>query len=103
MSARAVELEIRTFIADNFLLGQDADVPADVSLTREGVIDSVGVVELMQFLETRYNIVIADEEAVPENLDTVASIVRYLEAKGATGPRPQASVEPGDVHGVARR
>ena len=102
MSAREVELEIRTFITDNFLLGQEAEVRDDISLTREGVIDSVGVVELMQFLETRYNIVIADEEAVPENLDSIRSIVRYLETKGGTSPS-DASVEPGDVHGVARR
>ena len=103
MSAREVELEIRTFIAENFLLGQDTGVGDDTSLTREGVIDSVGVVELMQFLETRYNIVIADEEAVPENLDSIKSIVRYLETKGGTTPPSNASVEPGDVHGVARR
>jgi len=103
VSTRAVELEIRGFIADNFLLGQDAEVRDDASLTREGVIDSVGVVELMQFLETRYNIVIADEEAVPENLDSIGSIVRYLDAKGVTAVPSDPGIEPGDIHGVARR
>ena len=103
MSTRGVELEIRGFIADNFLLGHDAEVRGDTSLTRDGVIDSVGVVELMQFLETRYSIVIADEEAVPENLDSIASIVRYLEAKGVTAVPSEPTIEPGDVHGVARR
>ena len=103
MSARDLALEIRTFITDNFLLGQDADsLRNDTSLTRGGVIDSVGVVELMQFLETGYAITIADEEAVPENIDTIDNIVRYLEAKGVTTSRPDVSAEQGDVRGVAR-
>ena len=103
VSARDLALEIRTFITDNFLLGQDADsLRNDTSLTRGGVIDSVGVVELMQFLETGYAITIADEEAVPENIDTIDNIVRYLEAKGVTTPRPDGSAERGDVRGVAR-
>jgi len=92
-----VEREIRTYIAENFLLGESGDaLPADASLTRGGIVDSVGVVELMQFLETRYGIAIADEEAVPENIDTIGNIVRFLGAKAAaaadgTGAVPNAS------------
>jgi acyl carrier protein len=98
-----VEREIRTYIAENFLLGESGDtLAADASLTRGGIVDSVGVVELMQFLETRYGIVIADEEAVPENIDTIGNIVRYLHGKGAVSAGGGAGVMPNVQPDVAR-
>ena len=81
------EREIRTFVADNFLLAADAGaLPGDASLTRGGIVDSVGIVELMHFLETRFGIEIADDEAVPENIDTIDNMVRYLRAKLESTP-----------------
>ena len=98
-----IEREIRAFIAENFLLGENGDaLSGDASLTRGGVVDSVGIVELMQFLEMRYGIAIADEEAVPENIDTIGNIVRYLRAKGAPAVGDGLDLEPNDLHDVAR-
>lgn len=78
----ALEDEIRRFISDTFILEADvADLPGDASLTGSGVIDSVGVLELIGFLESQYGIDIAESEALPENLDSISSIVGFLEAK----------------------
>jgi|SRR5215218_7857041 len=92
-----LERDVRTFIVDNFLLTEnEADLSGETSLTRGGVVDSVGIVELMHFLETHYGIEIADEEAVPENIDTVDNIVRYL--RGKLGPTlPTAELQPHDA------
>jgi len=77
-----VELELRTFLTDNFLLGDDLQaLPGNVSLIEAGIIDSTGVLELVGFLEQRYGIHIADDELVPENLDSIDNVVSFVERK----------------------
>ena len=80
----AMEQEIRAFLADVFFLGEDPGaLPGDKSLIESGIVDSTGVLELVGFLEEEYAISIADEELVPENLDTVNNIVRFVDGKRA--------------------
>ena len=76
-----VENEVRTFLSENFSLGHITRLPGDRSLTERGFMDSVGIVELLTFLETRYEIQISDEETVPENIDTIDNIVRFIGTK----------------------
>ena len=77
-----VEQEVRTFLADNFSLGRDVShLSGSQSLTERGFIDSVGIVEVLTFLETQYDIRINDDETVPENIDTIDNIVRFIGAK----------------------
>jgi acyl carrier protein len=73
-----IEREVRTFITENFILdGQD--LAGDASLTLHGVLDSMGVLELIMFLEERFSVKVPDEDTLPENLDSVDRIVRYVE------------------------
>lgn len=84
-----LEQEVRTYIAENFVLASDAaSLRGDASLTRGGIVDSVGIVELIHFLETHFGIEIADEELVPENIDTIDNIVRYVGAKRTSDTSP---------------
>ena len=78
-----VETEIRTFLADNFSIGRDTmkNLSGTQSLTERGFIDSVGIVEVLTFLETQYDIQINDDETVPENIDTIDNIVRFVGTK----------------------
>lgn len=77
--------EIRTFIIDNFLFGQEAAFADDQSFLESGIIDSTGLLELVTFVEQRYGISIADRELVPENLDSLRNISRFVAQKvGAT-------------------
>jgi len=87
-----VESELRSFIGDNFLLSDDPKtLPGNASLTRDGIIDSVGIVELLHFIETHYGVEISDDETIPENIDTIDNIVRYVTRKlGAGAPRREA-------------
>ncbi len=78
----SVHDEIRQFIIDNFLMGQDSDsLKDDSSFLEDGVIDSTGVLELVGFLEENYEIKVEDEELIPENLDSIKNICAYLETK----------------------
>lgn len=73
--------KVREFISENFLFRADAEIDDDQSLLESGVIDSTGVLEVIAFLESTFGIVIADEEIVPENLDSINSMTRYIAAK----------------------
>lgn len=75
------EATVREFIAENFLFRADAEISNDQSLLESGVIDSTGVLELIAFLEQTYGITVADEDIVPENLDSIDNMMRYLAAK----------------------
>ncbi len=76
-----IEGEIRSFVITNFLFGQSLDLqPAD-SLLEKGIIDSTGVLELISFLEDRYAIKVADDEVIPENLDSLRNVAAYLTKK----------------------
>jgi acyl carrier protein len=85
--ADRTESEIRGFIEDNFLFREDrVELEASESLLAAGLIDSTGVLELVAFLEQRFGIRVADAEMVPENLDSVRSLVAYVQAKLAGAP-----------------
>jgi acyl carrier protein len=77
---------IRQFIVENFLFGEDGNLKEETSFLESGIIDSTGILELVSFLEEKFSISVADEELVPENLDSIANVVAYLTRKmGQTG------------------
>ena len=79
----AANSEIRRFIADRFLFGDDTKLGDEDSLLEAGIIDSTGILELINHLEARYGIKVNDDELVPENLDTIAGIAAFLAKKAA--------------------
>lgn len=76
------EEAIREFLAENFILDQQGGrLDASESLTGLGVLDSMGVLELIMFIEEEFNIKVPDEDTLPENLDSVAGLVSYIERR----------------------
>ena len=73
--------QIRKFILENFILEKPEDLVDDESMLEKGIMDSTGVLELVAFLESTYEIKVEDEELIPENLDSIKNIVNYLERK----------------------
>lgn len=61
--------------------GDREHLPGAVSLTQTGVLDSMGVLELVMFIEERFGLTVPEEDTVPENLDTVDRVVRYVDAR----------------------
>ncbi len=72
---------IREFIVTNFYVPDETALGDDTSLLDQGIVDSTGVLEVTAFLEQRFGIKIEDSEIVPENLDTIGSIVAFLARK----------------------
>lgn len=77
-----VRARLREFISTNYLFGDDARAPGDEdSLLEKGVLDSTGVLELIEFLEDDYGIEVLDTETVPENLGSISGLTRFVLGK----------------------
>ena len=72
---------IKMFIVENFLFGNAEGLMDDTSFLEDGIIDSTGVLELVNFLEEEFSIKVEDEELVPENLDSINNLSAYLQKK----------------------
>ena len=83
---KSVREMVRDYISDNFLMGlQGAAVTDDASFLDLGIIDSTGVIELIAFLEETYGICVEDAEMVPDNLDSLEAIDKYVARKMFSG------------------
>lgn len=81
MEPSQIERDVRAFITSNFPLSAGGKLASDDSLLETGVIDSVGVLELIEHLEETYGLKIPDEDVLPENLDSVGAIAAYVSAR----------------------
>lgn len=78
-SRENVEKTIGDFIVETFLFGvQDERPVADQSLMGTGVVDSMGIMQLVSFVEKNFEITIADADFGPENLDTIERLSKYV-------------------------
>ena len=73
--------KLRSFVIENFLFGEEGKLGNDDSFLESGIIDSTGVLELVRFLEATFSIKVADEELIPDNLDSINKIVSFLQGK----------------------
>jgi acyl carrier protein len=81
-----VKHEIRNFILENFLYGQDDNTLGDdVSFMESGIIDSTGVLELVSFVQDKYKIKVSDDELIPANFDSLKVLASFIERKSANG------------------
>lgn len=74
--------QLRQFIIDNYLFGENEDrLSDDTSFLESAILDSTGLLELIGFLEQTYGFRLEDREIVPENLDSIARLTRFVQAK----------------------
>ena len=72
---------IKFFIIENFLFGDEENLEDQTSFLDAGILDSTGILELVDFLDDEFNITILDAEILPENLDSINNIINFLEKK----------------------
>jgi len=76
-----VEEDIRKFIQNELLFGEEISFTDEASFLEEGLIDSTGILEVVGFVESRYGFKVEDEELLPENLDSVSRLGRFVRTK----------------------
>ena len=79
---QTLEIDLRTFVIDNFLFGQGGDsLHNDDSFLEKGIVDSTGMLELVTFLEEKYTLQIDDDELIPDNLDSIKNLCLFIQKK----------------------
>jgi acyl carrier protein len=78
-----IKVKLREFIKNNFLLGNDSGLGDDDSFMGKGIVDSTGILEVVSFVEENFDIKIADEDLLPENLDSINNIANYIQRHSA--------------------
>jgi acyl carrier protein len=83
--AESIREQLIGFIVANFLFCDDSRSPADDdSLIENGIIDSTGILELIEFIESSFGIEVREDETLPENLDSVTKLVTFVLRKNST-------------------
>jgi acyl carrier protein len=78
-----LEAQLKQFVVDNFLFGNQNGFKNDHSFLERGIIDSTGILELICHLEKTYQIKVQDSELVPDNLDSVNRLAAFVLRKQA--------------------
>ena len=72
--------QLKDFIIENYHLS-DSQFSFDQSLVNSGIIDSMGIIEIVSFIEETYDIVIDDEEINTENFETINNMVQFIKSQ----------------------
>lgn len=73
--------EIKEFIVENFLFGEESELNYDTDFYNSGIVDSTGVLEIICFLEENYPTIIEDDEVTQQNFSSINSVNSYLQKK----------------------
>lgn len=82
MNEQQIKGHIKEYIINNFLFGSEDTIIEDHdSFLKKGIIDSTGILELIGFIEENYQVKVEDHELLPENLDTLNNVTRFILTK----------------------
>jgi len=77
-----IENKIKAYIAKNLLFsGDEFKYSNDVSFLEEGIVDSLGVMELVSFVEDQFGVSVDDQDITPDNFDSVTRLAAYIQYK----------------------
>jgi acyl carrier protein len=73
---------LRSFILENYLFTQDQSALANGdSFLDSKILDSMGILELIQYLKEEFGIKVHESEMIPENLDSIDNLVAFMAKK----------------------
>ncbi len=77
-----IEQLLRDFIASSLLYNTEGFPYADdASFLQEGIIDSLGVVELVAFVQKHFGVKVDQQDVTPDNFDSVAKLAAFVRRK----------------------
>lgn len=79
----SIEQRLRRYIRQTLPAASDLELSDEQSLIDSGILDSIGVLGLVTWLEKEFEIFVEDHEVIPENIDGIGALVRFVEAKRA--------------------
>ena len=79
-----IETKIKEYIATNLLFSDEGFKYADdASFLQEGIIDSLGVMELVEFVHKEFAVQVDQAEVTPDHFDSVAKMAAFVRRKKA--------------------
>jgi acyl carrier protein len=85
----AVEDQLRQFVERQFPLARKNGFTNDTNWLQNGAIDSLGILDLVHFLESEFSVLVSDEELVPENFQSLSSVTDFVSRKIGSKQTPQ--------------
>jgi len=77
-----IESQIRIYITKNLLFSDNGfKYNDDASFLQEGIVDSIGVLELVTFVGETFGVNVEDQEITPDNFDTVNKLAAYIRSR----------------------
>jgi acyl carrier protein len=80
--------KIRTFVLERFPLARKQHFDHKTPLLDTGLLDSLGILDVVSFVEQEYGILLGDEELVPENFQTIERLAAFLAKKQSAAHSP---------------
>src|SRR6267143_357230 len=77
----SIEQKIHSFLLEKFPLARKTGIERDTALLEKGILDSLGILDVVGFLENEFSIMIADEELVPENFQSLSTLSSFARRK----------------------
>jgi acyl carrier protein len=84
-----VSEQIQSFILDQFPLARKHNFDSTTPLLDTGLLDSLGILDVVAFVEQKFGIILGDEDLVPENFQTVEHLSAFLVKKQTEAHSPQ--------------
>jgi acyl carrier protein len=80
-TSQAISDAIRSFIVSKFPLARKRDLADTDLLLESGILDSLGILDVVQFIETEFGIHVEDDELLPENFQNIQRLAEFVQQK----------------------
>lgn len=97
-----IEQDVREFLRDNLFLADADSLSENDSFLDQGIVDSMGILHLIAFVESKYGFHVEDGELITDNWDSVSRMSRYIRGKlGIAEPAAPVSKPPAALQRAA--
>jgi acyl carrier protein len=77
----AIEQKIQSFVMERFPLARTVGIDKRTLLLERGILDSLGILDVVAFVESEFSIVLSDDELVPENFQSLGALNSFVQKK----------------------
>lgn len=84
MNKEQISIALNRFILEKFPLARKRGIDNETFLLQSGIVDSLGILELVAFIENEFGITVSDDELMPENFQNIAMMTSFVAGKAST-------------------
>ena len=76
--SNSIEQRIHAFLLEKFPIARKIGIERDTALLEKGILDSLGILDVVSFLESEFSILISDEDLLPEHFQTLSALSAFV-------------------------